>query len=148
MALEKPHRLKRPFPKAKSARSPFEPSDTNFPDGTDASTKVLFVPIVQWGAIRIRGQITGAAGAMDFEFARPARELDPAALPGEAEALIYGAAQPAISPTAWVDGVEFSLDITAAEHVGENWLKVTLNPAAGADIDFFDISGVNLGQSS
>ncbi len=143
MAKEKPTRLNRPYPEAKSARSPFEPNDTNFVDVSDI--KVVFVPIVQWGSIRIRGQITGAAGAIGLEFARPARELDPAALPGASEAFVYTVDQPAADGTAWVDGVEFSLEISAAEHQGENWLKVTLDPAAGADIDFFDVSGVNLG---
>ena len=138
---ERPTRLKRPFPQPKSARSVFE-QDANFPDGTDASTKVEFVPIIAWGAIRIRGQITGAAGAIGLEFVRPARQKDPGDLPN---ALVYGVDQPAVDGTAWVDGAEFSLDITEAEHQGENWLKVTLNPADAADIDFFDISGVNLG---
>ena len=141
MSDESPRRLKRPFPQAKSARSPFD-SDPNFADGTDDSTKVTFVPIVQWGGIRIRGQITGAAGAIGLEFVRPARQKDPGDLPN---ALVYGVDQPAVDGTAWVDGAEFSLDITEAEHQGENWLKVTLNPADAADIDFFDISGVNLG---
>ncbi len=143
---EKPTRLNRPFPKPKSARTPFEPNDTNFPDGTDASNKVVFVPIVQWGSIRIRGQITGAAGAIGLEFARPAREIDPASLPaGPAVAFVYGVDQPAADGTAWVDGAEFSLEISEAEHQGENWLKITLNPADASDIDFFDVSGVNLG---
>lgn len=142
MPAEKPARLKRPFPKAKSARSPFG-EELNFVDGNQI--EVRFIPIVQWGAIRIRGLIDGAAGSMAFEFARPARQKDVDNLP---DALVYGAGQPAIDPTAWVDGVEFVLDITAAEHVGENWLKITLDPADGSDIIFFDVSGVNLGQGS
>lgn len=145
MAQEKPTRLTLPSPDARVARSPFEPEDTNFPDGTDASTKVVFVPIVQWSQMRIRGRITGAAGAIGVEFARPNRAKDPAALPGAAVAFVYTVDQPAIDGTAWVDGAEFSLEITAAEHQGENWLKITLNPAAAADIDFFDISGELLG---
>ncbi len=144
MSNESPRRLKRPFPKAKSARSPFE-SEPNFPSGDPEDTKVTFVPIVQWGSIRIRGQITGAAGAIGLAFVRPARQKDPGSLP---DALVYGVDQPAVDGTAWVDGAEFSLEITAAEHQGENWLKITLNPAGAADIDFFDISGVNLGQGS
>lgn len=144
MALAKPRRLKRPYPEAKSARSPFQ-SDPVFVDGTPASNKVSFIPVVQWSSIRIRGRISTGAGSMAFEFARPARELDPAALPGASDELVYGVDQPAINPTAWVAGVEFSLEITAAEHQGENWLKITLNPAAAAAIDFFDVSGVNLG---
>ncbi|MCK5652041.1 MAG: hypothetical protein KAJ42_11715 [Gemmatimonadetes bacterium] len=145
MAKEKPFRLLLPSPDARVARSPFEPEDTNFPDGTDASTKVVFVPIVQWGQMRIRGRITGAAGVMGFEFARPNRALDPAALPGASEAFVYTVGQPGIDGTAWVDGVEFSLEISAGAHQGENWLKITLNPAAAADIDFFDVSGELLG---
>ncbi|MCK5653190.1 MAG: hypothetical protein KAJ42_17515 [Gemmatimonadetes bacterium] len=143
MPLEKPTRLKRPFPEAKAARSPFEPADTNFVDVSDI--KVVFVPIVQWSSIRIRGQITGAAGSMGFAFARPNRALDPAQLPGASNAFVYTVDQPAIDATAWVDGAEFSLEISEAEHQGENWLRITLDPAAGADIDFFDVSGVNLG---
>lgn len=142
MAQEKPTRLMRPFPKAKSAKSPFG-EELNFVDTNQI--EVRFVPIVQWGAIRIRGLIDGAAGVMGFEFARPARQKDVDDLPN---ALIYGVDQPGINGTAWADGVEFSLEISAAEHIGENWMKVTLNPADGSDIIFFDISGVNLGQSS
>ena len=138
---ERPTRLKRPFPQPKSARSVFD-SDPNFPSGDPGDTKVEFVPIIAWGSIRIRGRITGAAGAIGLEFVRPARQKDPADLPN---ALVYGVDQPGVDGTAWVDGAEFSLEITAAEHQGENWLKVTLNPADAADIDFFDISGVNLG---
>ena len=95
--------------------------------------------------MRIRGRITGAAGVMGFEFARPNRALDPAALPGASEAFVYTVGQPGIDGTAWVDGVEFSLEISAGAHQGENWLKITLNPAAAADIDFFDVSGELLG---
>jgi hypothetical protein len=82
---------------------------------------------------------------MGFEFARPARELDPAALPGASEAKTYNEDQPLIDGNASADGVEFSFEITASEHQGENWLKITLNPDGPGDIDFFDISGVNLG---
>lgn len=145
MPLEKPFRLKLPSPDARSARSPFEPEDTVFADGTAASNKVVFVPIVQWGQMRIRGRITGAAGTMQFRFARPNRALDLGDLPGESNAFVYGEDQPAIDGTAWVDGVEFSLEITAAEHQGENWLKILLDPAAAAAIDFLDVSGELLG---
>ena len=145
MPLEKPTRLKLPSPDARSARSPFEPEDTVFADGTPASTKVVFVPIVQWSQIRIRGRITGAAGAMGFEFARPNRALDPAQLPGASVAFVYGVDQPSIDGSPWVDGVEFSLEITAAQHQGENWLKITLDPAGAAVIDFLDVSGELLG---
>lgn len=139
MADEQPRRLKRPYPEAKSARSPFGEA-LNFVDTNQI--EVRFVPIVQWGAIRIRGLIDGAAGVMGFEFARPARQKDVDNLP---DALVYGVDQPGIDGTAWVDGVEFSLEIPASEHIGENWLKITLNPADGSDIVFFDISGENLG---
>jgi len=145
MPLEKPHRLMLPSPDARSARSPFEPDDTNFADGSPASDKVVFVPIVQWGQIRIRGRISGNAGAMEFQFVRPNRALEPSVLPVLAIALVYVEDQPAIENSVWVDGVEFSLEITAAEHQGENWLKITLDPDGAGDIDFFDISGVNLG---
>ena len=145
MPLEKPTRLKIPSPDARSARSPFEPNDTNFADGSPASTKVVFVPIVQWSNIRIRGRITGNATFMGFEFARPNRALDPALLPGASEAKTYNEDQPAIDGNASADGVEFSFEITAAEHQGENWLKITLNPDGAGDIDFFDVSGTLLG---
>jgi len=104
--------------------------------------KEVFVPIVQWSSIRVRGRIDGAAGVLGFEFARPNR----AGIPGaETAPFVYTVDQPAIDATAWVDGVEFSLEISAAEHQGENWLKITLDPADGSDVDFFDISGVLLG---
>ncbi len=82
---------------------------------------------------------------MQFRFARPARQLDPGDLPGESNAFVYGVDQPGIDGTAWADGVEFSLEISEAEHQGENWLKILLDPAGAADIAFFDVSGVNLG---
>lgn len=139
---EEPTRLKRPFPKAKSARSPFA-DGLLFVDVDDI--KVVFVPIVQWGAIRIRGRIEGAAGVVDLAFARPARQKNPDDLPNAKE---YTTSEPAASGTAWVDDVEFTLDITAAEHVGENWLRIALDPAAAAEVIFFDVMGTNLGQSS
>lgn len=144
MPTSQPRRLKRPFPQAKSARSPFA-SDPDFADGSPASNKFQFVPIVQWGSIRIRGQISGGAGVIGVEFARPAREIDPDQLPAISTELVYTVDQPAINGTAWVDGVEFSLEITAVEHQGENWLKLHLNPAGTSSIDFLDVSGVNLG---
>ncbi len=142
MADEAPLRLNRPFPKAKSAKTPFGEA-LNFVDGNQI--EVRFIPIVQWGAIRIRGRIDSDAGVIGLEFARPSRQKDVDDLPN---ALVYGAGQPAVNGFAWVDDVEFVLDITAAEHVGENWLKITLDPAGGADIVFFDVSGENLGQGS
>ena len=142
MPLEQPHRLKIPSPDARVARTPF-PDGEVFADASDI--KVTFVPIVQWGDMRIRGKIDGAAGTVGLEFARPKRQLDPALLPGASEAFVYTVDQPGADGTAWVSTIEFFLDITAAEHAGENWLKITLDPAGGAVIDFFDISGTLLG---
>ena len=146
MPEKTPHRLILPSPDARSARSPFD-SDPSFASGATEETKRVFVPIVQWGQIRIRGRITGGGGSMQFQFVRPARQR---ASPGSTFARIYGFAQPAIATSAWADGVEFSLLITAAEHVGENWLRITLNPPGGAggaaqEIDFLDVSGTLLG---
>ncbi len=143
--VEKPTRLKIPSPDARSARSPFEPNDTVFVNDMVEDIKVVFVPIVQWGQIRIRGRITGSTGTMNFEFARPNRAVDPAQLPGFSHAFVYTVDQPAIDGAAWADGVEFSLEITAAEHQGENWLKIRLVPGDPAVIDFFDVSGELLG---
>jgi len=143
MPLERPTRLKKPFPEAKSARSPFEPADTIFANSSDV--KVVFVPIVQWSSIRLRGRITGDDGFIGVEFARPNRALDPAALPGASEAFVYTVDQPSIDNTMWSSGVEFSLEISASQHQGENWLKITLDPDDASVIDFFDVSGVNLG---
>ena len=142
-----PHRLTLPSPDARSARSPFEGGDTNFPSGASEFTKRVSIPIVQWGQIRIRGRITGGGGSMQFQFVRPARQR---ASPGSTFARIYGFAQPAIATSAWADGVEFSLLITAAEHVGENWLRIALNPSGGGGgpaqvLDFLDVSGTLLG---
>jgi len=114
-----------------------------FADASDI--KVVFVPIVQWGDMRIRGRMTGNGGTVGLKFARPKRQLDPALLPGASEAFVYTLDQPAADGTAWFSAVEFFLDITAAEHAGENWLKITLDPAAGGVIDYFDISGTLLG---
>ena len=136
---EKPYRLKLPSPDARVARTPV-------PDGTvilAAEPFVVFVPIVQWSSIRIRGLITAQAGTIGVEFARPARNVDPAA---PTDAFVYTADLPAIDATAWVAGTEFSLEISATEHQGENWLKLTLDAAVdGATVSFLDISGVLLG---
>ena len=114
--------------------------------GVDPGDAIVFVPIVQWSSIRVRLRITGSAGTIGLEFARPAREKGPNT---DGTAFVYTVDQPAVDATAWVDGVELSLEISAAEHQGENWLKVTLSPTDdGAILDFFDISGVNVGQGS
>lgn len=114
--------------------------------GLDPADVVVFVPVVQWSSIRTRLRITGSAGTIGLEFARPARQKPPNT---DGTAFVYTEDQPAADGTAWVDGTELSLEITAAEHQGENWLKVTLSPTDdGAVLDFFDISGVNIGQGS
>ena len=145
MPKDTPHRLILPSPDARSARSPFEGLDPNFASGASEETKRVHIPIVQWGQIRIRGQITGGIGAMGISFPRPARQSD-----GPPVFFVYSMAQPAINNTAWADGVEFSLLITAAEHVGENWLRIALNPSGGGGgpaqvLDFLDVSGTLLG---
>ncbi len=151
MPNELPHRLAYPSPDARVARSPFEGGDTNFPNGSSEFTKRVHVPVVQWGAIRIRGRITGGAGTVGILFARPRIQLDPAFLPDTERSFTYtSATQPAVQTTPWVDGVEFSVEITADEHVGENWLRIQLNPSGGGggpsqDIDFLDVSGELLG---
>jgi len=110
--------------------------------GLDPEDAVAFVPIVQWGKMRIRLQITGADGTIGVEFVRPARDR----VVATGLALVYGEDQPGVDGDAWVDGVELTLEITVVEHVGENWLKLTLSPTDdGAVLDFLDISGELLG---
>ncbi len=110
--------------------------------GVDPGDAVAFVPIVQWGKIRIRLQVTGADGTLGVEFCRPARNK----VASTGLALVYGEDQPAIDASAFVDGVELSLEITDTEHQGENWLKLTLSATDdGAVLDFLDISGELLG---
>lgn len=138
MAEDKPTRLKIPSPDARSARSPY-------PDGfvLAASPAVdRFVPVVQWGQMRIRLRITGDTGILGFHFARPARQHAPA---GPQAAFVYSVDQPAINGTGWASGVELSLEITAAEHQGENWLRIRLDAAGACVVDFIDISGELLG---
>ena len=58
--------------------------------------------------------------------------------------------QPADSHTRWSGGVEVSVLVTAAERVGENWLRIVLNPSGGGGgpaqvLDFLDVSGTLLG---
>jgi hypothetical protein len=139
MALEKPNRLMLPSPDARVARTPV-------PDGEVllvATPFEVFIPVVQWSSIRIRGRINTQAGAIGVQFVRPARNPDPAS---PNNAFVYTADQPAINATAWVAGTEFSLEVSAVEHQGENWLKITLTPSVdGAVVAFFDVSGVLLG---
>ncbi len=136
---EKPTRLKIPSPDARSARSPFK-DGTALASGADV--RDVFVPVVQWGSMRVRLRITGAAGILGFAFVRPARQPAP---DNAIDAFPYSVDQPAINGGAWVDGVELSLEISEAEHQGENWLRIRVDPAAACVIDFFDISGVLLG---
>ncbi len=151
MSNDFPHRLMLPSPDARSANSPFEGGDTNFPSGASEFTKRVHIPVVQWGQIRIRGRITGGVGTVQILFERPNRALDPVLVAADLRReLTYSLGQPAVQTTPWSDGVEFSVLITAAEHVGENWLRIQLNPSGGGagpaqDIDFFDVSGTLLG---
>lgn len=140
-----PYRLRVPTPKARVARQ-VVPDATVL---TDAGGAVLVrVPIWAWSSIRIRGRITGNTGTLGFQFARPKSERNPDQATSIAP-FVYTADQPAIDATAWVSGTEFSLEISATEHQGENWLLVTLTKTAGADatVDFLDISGVPIGNS-
>jgi hypothetical protein len=141
MSNEKPPRLKLPQALASSAKNVLADGFV-IPDTTPI---IRFAPIVQWRQMRLRLRITGAAGVVGFEFARPHREIAPGSPPA---AFVYTAAQPAIDATAWVDGVELSLDVSAAEHHGENWVKITLTAAAACVVDFIDIMGDLHGQST
>jgi hypothetical protein len=111
--------------------------------GADPDAAIQFVPIVQWGAIRVRVRLDGADGALTLQFARPARNKVTAT--GLAE--IYTVDQPAATgPTVLTAGVEQTLEITALEHVGENWLKMSVTAeASNADLAILDISGELLG---
>ena len=131
---QKPTRLKLPKALTRSARQILA-------DGfviPDATPIVRFVPVVQWHQMRIRFRITGAAGVIGVEFARPHREIAPGSPP---DSFAYAAGQPAIDGTAWVTAVEQALQITGLEHHGENWLMVTLTAAGACVVDFLDISG-------
>lgn len=111
--------------------------------GADPDAAVQFVPIVQWGQMRVRVRLDGADGALTLQFVRPAR--DRVVATGLAE--VYTVDQPAVvGPTVLAAGVEQSLEITAAEHIGENWLKVSVDSeASNAVIGILDISGELLG---
>jgi hypothetical protein len=113
-----------------------------------------FVPIVQWGSIRIRAQVTGGFGELKAQFVRPARNRPPLGEPlvvvdpqGDDKAFFYSLDQPAIDATFLGNGTEVSLEIPASEHIGENWLKlsVSTNDPDNTVLDFCDISGVLLG---
>ncbi len=140
-------RLKIPSPKARVARSLFE-KDLNFADGTPDSNKVSFVPIPQWGAYRIRVLTVGAALTLNIAYVRPARQTgtvgQQASIPAIPE-YEYTTGQPVVATLAVADGVEGILDVLADEHLGENWLRVELDPAGASDLTFCDISGVLLG---
>jgi len=110
--------------------------------GSDPAA-VAFVPVVQWGQMRIRVRITGSTGTLGVQFARPARQVAPGT---GVDAFVYAADVPTINATALADGVEQSLEIPATEHIGENWLKLTLEVGSSAALlDFLDISGELLG---
>ena len=118
-------------------------------DGVEA-----FVPIVQWGSMRIRARITGDFGEIRTQFVRPARNKNPLGEPllvvdpqADDTAFFYELDQPAVDATFLTGGVEVSVEIPDTEHIGENWLKLsvsTRDPAATV-LDFCDISGVLLG---
>lgn len=136
MAAEKPsRRLSTPTPVARAARSVFD--DGLVIPNTDPI--VRYVPVVQWHQMRLRCQISGTTGVIGVEFARPARQIPPG-IPG-GQSYLYTVDNPAIDGTAWADGVELSLEVSGAEHHGENWLVITLTAAGAGVVDFFDISG-------
>lgn len=113
---------------------------------------IAFVPIVQWGSIRIRAKITGSIGQLLAQFVRPGRNVAPLGEPtiqdpnADDEAFHYGLDQPAFNPVVLLDGTEVSLEIPATEHIGENWLKLTVSTLdpPGTVLDFCDVSGVLL----
>jgi hypothetical protein len=131
---EKPTRLKLPKARVSSAKNAI-------PDGfviPDTTPIVRFIPVVQWHQFRLRLRITGAAGVVGIEYARPHREIAPGSPP---DSFVYATGQPAVDGTAWVDGVELALSITGLEHHGENWIRLTLTAAGACVVDFCDVSG-------
>ena len=118
-------------------------------DGVEA-----FVPIIQWQGIRIRVQQTGDFGELRAQFVRPAREKGPLGEPlvaldpqADDKAFFYTLGQPAINETFLGNGTEESVEITASEHQGENWLKLsvsTRDPDLSV-LNFCDVSGVLVG---
>ncbi len=112
-----------------------------------------FVPIIQWGGIRIRVQQTGEFGELKAQFVRPARDRAPLGQPpavvdpqADDKAFFYTLGQPAIDATFLGNGTEVSVEITASEHQGENWLKVSVSTRRPdlSVLDFCDVSGVLL----
>lgn len=141
---ERPTRLKIPSPQGRAARSLFD-KVLVFADGADI--KVVWVPVIQWANIKLRVRISGTTGTITAEFGRPARQTAVLGQQNSANlpAFVYANDQPAAGAVALADGIENELDVTAAEHAGENWLRVTIDPVAAGTIDFCDISGVLLG---
>ena len=146
---EKPYRLHRPHPEARAAIALFGKEEGQSFNTTEPL--ITLVPIVQWSSIRIRVRVSAQAATLNVAFARPNREAEPRATPAtdsKLDAFLYTADQPAIDGTALVAATEQSLEITAAEHQGENWLRVEIVPSVnGMVLDFCDISGVLLGTS-
>ncbi len=114
---------------------------------------VAFVPIVQWGGIRIRAEIDNDFGELIARFARPARNKEPLGQPFplldcqlDEDAFVYTIDQPSIDETFLTGGSEVSLEIPDTEHIGENWLKliVQVREPASTVLDFCDVSGVLL----
>jgi hypothetical protein len=114
--------------------------------GADADEEESFVPVIQWSSMRIRVRISGGAGTLAVQFARPARDKAPNT---DGTAFLYTVDIPAVNGTVLVDGVEQSIEITDVEHQGENWLRLGVAvDNSDAEIDFLDLSGVNVGQGS
>lgn len=102
---------------------------------------VRAVPINQWGAIRNRILITGGNATLNWLFGRVTKG---AAGTDNPDIVAYGAAvdQPAIDGTLITGGVEVGLEVTDAEHQGEEFAVVTLDSlTADVTVSFFDITG-------
>ena len=68
---------------------------------------------------------------------------------GSVSAYEYTTGQPTTAQLILVADTEGILPVIAADHAGENWLKVTVTPASAAAIlRFLDINGVNVGTYS
>ena len=160
-------RLKIPSVQARSARSAFK-EDIGF---TNTDPLIIHVPIVQWRGFRIRGLCIGAGVTLDIAYVRPAKEplratidadtppvppSDDAASPLAAQAMAGGPAilgayeyttgQPTTAQLVLAIGTEGMLPVIEADHVGENWLQVTITPASTLSVlRFLDFSGDNVG---